>query len=178
MNKFIEIMQKFFMPIAAKLNKNRYVKAVRDGVVLSLSYTMVASLLSLLGSISFLQKLLGESATQAMQSFIQPSSTMTNMIIALFVVIGVANSLAKEYGINPLHGSMTCMVMFLINCPSTVWSDDGVEISNALSLDYVGPKAIFCAIIMAVIGMEVFKWAIQHKLTLNLPGSVPDFHRT
>lgn len=59
MNKFIEALQNFLMPIATAMNKNRYIRAMRDGFVLSLPYTMVGSILTSLFSIPALSNLLG-----------------------------------------------------------------------------------------------------------------------
>ena len=51
MNGFIELLQKVLMPIAAKMNASKYIRAMRDGFVLSLAYTMVGSILTSIFSI-------------------------------------------------------------------------------------------------------------------------------
>lgn len=173
MQKLIDSLQKFLMPVATAMNKNRYIKAMRDGFVLSLPYTMVGSILTSLFSVPLLEDLLGGSVLGMIKDFVAPTSTWSNSIIALFVVVGIAYSLAKEYKLNPLHGAMTSLVMFLITCPSSALSSEGVVVTNALSFNYIGAKAIFTAIVMAILGVEVFKWAINHKLSIKLPDSVP-----
>lgn len=173
MNKFIEALQNFLMPIATAMNKNRYIRAMRDGFVLSLPYTMVGSILTSLFSIPALSNLLGGTMLATIQSFVAPTSTWSNSIISVFVVIGISYSLSKHYEMNPLHGAMTSLVMFLITCPSFATAADGTAVANTLSFAYVGAKAIFSAIVMAIVGVEVYRWAINHKLTIKLPESVP-----
>lgn len=173
MNKFIDALQRFLMPVATAMNKNRYVRAMRDGFVLSLPYTMVGSILTSLFSIPALENVLGGTMLATIRDFVAPTSTWSNSIIAIFVVIGISYSLSKHYEMNPLHGAMTSLVMFLITCPSFVMNLDGSMMANTLSFAYVGAKAIFSAIIMAFIGVEVYKWAVEHKLTIKLPDSVP-----
>ncbi len=173
MNKFIEALQRILMPIASGMNKNRYVRAMRDGFVLSLPYTMVGSILTSLFSLPFLADIMSGTLLAQIKSFVAPTTIWSNSIISLFVVIGIAYSLAKEYKMNPLHSSMTSVVMFLITCPSFVADANGTVFNNALGFSYIGAKAIFSAIIMAIIGVEVFRWAINHKLTIKLPDSVP-----
>lgn len=173
MNTFIDKLQRFLMPIASAMNKNRYVRAMRDGFVLSLPYTMVGSILTSLFSIPALENILGGTVLGAIRDFVAPTNTWSNSIIAVFVVIGIAYSLAKEYKINPLHGAITSLIMFLITCPSSITSTGGEVITNTLSFNYIGAKAIFTAMIMAIIGVEVYRWAINHKLSIKLPDNVP-----
>lgn len=173
MNKFIEVLQRFLMPIASTMNRNRYVKAMRDGFVLSLPYTMVGSILTSLFSVPALATVLGDTVLGEIQAFLAPTNTWSNSIIAFFVVIGIAYSLAKTYKMIPLHAAMTSLVMFLITCPSTFLTKDGVTVNAALSFNYIGAKAIFTAMIMAIVGVEVYRWAVEHKLTIKLPESVP-----
>lgn len=173
MNKFIEALQKCLMPIALAMNKNRYVKAMRDGFVLSLPYTMVGSILTSLFSVPALKGLLGDSLLGTIQAFVAPTNIWSNSIISMFVVVGIAYSLSKEYELNPLHGSITSLVMFLITCPSSIVDSTGTAMNNVLSFNFVGAKAIFSAMVMAIVGVEVYRWAVNHKLTIKLPDSVP-----
>lgn len=173
MNKFIDTLQRCLMPVASAMNKNRYIKAMRDGFVLSLPYTMVGSILTSLFSIPALEGILGGTVLGAIKDFVGPTSIWSNSIISLFVVIGIAYSLAKEYKVNPLHGAVTSLVMFLITCPNSMISAGGETVTNVLGFNFIGAKAIFTAMIMAILGVEVYKWAINHKLTIKLPDSVP-----
>ena len=72
MEKFMNAMQKVLMPIANKLNANRYILALRDGFVLSLPYTMAGSILTAFLSVPFLADIFGEETMAAVQSFMAP----------------------------------------------------------------------------------------------------------
>lgn len=171
--KAIDRLQKTLLPIANFMQKNRYIKAIRNGCVLSLPFIMVGSILTSIMSIESLGNLLGDSLLAEIQDFINPTSVMSSSIMAIFVVIGIAYSLSNEYDVNPLHGAITSLVLFLITCPSFATTKDGAVIDKVLKLDYVGSKAILTAILMAFLGVEVYRWAIRHKITIKLPDSVP-----
>ena len=175
MNKmmgFVNKLQGFLMPIANAMHRNKYMKAIRNGCVLSLPFIMVGSILTSLASMPFLENVFGETLLGQIQDFLAPSSTMSSSILAVFIVIGIAYQLSKEYELNPLHGAMTSLVMFLILCPTSAASGETV-IKNVIGLDYIGSRAMATGIIVAIIGVELYNWAIKHKLRIKMPDSVP-----
>lgn len=172
MNKLIEKLQNILMPIALAMNNNKYIKAMRNGFVLSLAYTMVGSILTSLFAIPALQTWFGDATITAIQNFVAPTNIMSNSIISLFVVIGVSYALAQEEGVNQLHGAMVSMVLFLIQCPYTLTLEGGSTITG-INFAYLGTKAIFTAIVLAILGVRLYKWALDHKFSIKLPDSVP-----
>ncbi|MDD3251078.1 MAG: PTS transporter subunit EIIC [Lachnospiraceae bacterium] len=173
MDKLVAILQRCLMPVAKKLNTNRYIKAMRDGFVLSLPYTMAGSLLTAFLGIPAFASLLGEETMQTVKAFMNPANLFSNSIIAVFVVIGIAYSLAKSYDLDPLHGAMVSFVSFMILCPSVVTADGGVNLNNVIDMGYLGSRAIFTAIVMAILSVEVYRWSLNHKMGIKLPASVP-----
>lgn len=173
MNKFVNTLQNVLLPVANAMNRNRYIKAMKSGLSLSLPFIIVSSILTSVASLDFFDNLLGNSLMVQVRAFLAPTSTMSSSIIGLFVVVGISYYLAKDYKLSALHGAMTATVMFLITCPSTLTTEGGETIKNVLSLNYLGASAMFSAIICAIVGVELYRWAINHKLTVNLPDSVP-----
>lgn len=174
MNKLMTILQKILMPVANKLNANRYIRAMRDGFILSLPYTMVGSLLVSIINIPALANVMPENVLNAIKTFVSPMSVYSNSIIAIFVVIGIAYSLGNYYKINALHSAAVSLVVFLMQVPTFMTaSESGEVVANAISMDLIGPKAIFTAIFLAIISTELYRWAVQHKLTIKLPDNVP-----
>lgn len=174
MEKLMEALQKVLMPIANKLNTNRYIKAMRDGFVVSLPYAMAGSILTAFLSVPIFADWFGEGTMAAVKTFMNPANLFSNSIIAVFVVIGIAYSLAKSYKLDPLHGAMVSLVCFLITCPSVITPEGGVDINNVIDMGYLGPRAIFTAIIMAILSVEIYRWAINHKMGIKLPDTVPE----
>ena len=82
MNKLIEKLQNILMPIALAMNNNKYIKAMRNGFVLSLAYTMVGSILTSLFAIPALKNWFGEAAITAISNFVAPTNVMSNCIIS------------------------------------------------------------------------------------------------
>lgn len=173
MNKFVTSLQKVLMPIANKMNKNNYIKAMRDGFMLALPFTMTGSILTALASMPFLADIFSESTLQMINTFVAPSSVYSNSIYSLFVVVGISYSLAKTYGINKIHCAMTALVSMLITIPTSIITESGEVVEGALSHSQLGSSAIFTAMIMAFVITELYRWAVNHKLTINLPSSVP-----
>lgn len=169
----VETLQKLLLPIANKMNKNRYIKAARDGFMLALPYRMVGSILTSLISIPFLAGIMSEGMLSAIKNFVSPTSVFSNNIMALFAVIGIAYSLAKSYGLNAIHGAMVSMVVFLMGIPVSVTTKSGEVVLNVMPMDAFGARAIFTAMIIAITAVEIYRFAIAKKFTIKLPDSVP-----
>ncbi|MDQ0361798.1 PTS sugar transporter subunit IIC [Breznakia pachnodae] len=173
MNKLIEKLQKVLMPIANKLNKNTRILALRDGFMLSLPYTMVGSILTSLFSIPLLDDWMDPGMLSAIRDFVSPTNTFSNGILALIVCLGIAYSLSKRHGLIPLHGALTAVIAFLINIPIGVSVAPNGSSEYILNLSDIGSKSIMTAMLFAMVSVEVYRWAVNHKLTIKLPAGVP-----
>lgn len=173
MEKFMTAVQKVLMPIANKLNSNRYINAIRDGFAAVLPYLMAGSILTSFLTIPILKQWFGEKTMDAINAFMYPASQFSYSIIAVFVVLGIAYNLTKSYSLDPLHGALVALVSFLINCPTVITTEGNISIDEVISMGYLGPTAIFTAMLMAILSVEVYRWAIEHKMGIKLPASVP-----
>lgn len=60
MNKFMEFLENMLLPIADKLNNNRYLTALRDGFMVALPLIIFGSIFVVIANFPFLDKLLGK----------------------------------------------------------------------------------------------------------------------
>lgn len=165
MNKLQSWLQKWLMPIAAKLEKQKHLQAVKDGIVGIVPIIIIGSFcLVPLG----VGNLIGGSvkawvdANSAVLTF--PTYFTTN-IMSLYAVLFIANSLAKRYKIkNALVGISAILVHLIL----TVTIADG-----AWNVSYLGAEGLFVAIISAIFAVEVVRLCDKCHLTIKMPDSVP-----
>ena len=146
-----------FVPVAAKIAKQRHLLAMRDGLVLSLPLLIVGSLFIIIGELpiqayqDFMTSVLGEGWNEFVWNDIFPATTG---LIALLAAFGIAKSLVDSYDIDGVPGGVISVALFfLLNTLD-------VE-NNAWNADLFGSVNVFTAII------------VQKDLVIHLPASVP-----
>lgn len=123
MEKFMNWMEKNFMPVAAKIGSQRHLVAVRDGFISIMPVTMVGSIAVLLNV--FLRDL-PNSWWGPGNAFVQATTPLIsvngNVYFGSIVILGIAFTfalgyhIAKSYDVNPVAGGViafaavvTCM---------------------------------------------------------------------
>ena len=99
-------LENVLSPIAMKLNQNRYLSAIKDGFFVAMPFIILGSIFLLLSNLpipgyeGFMEGLLGANWT----SYFTIPFDMSMNILALYVLVGAANSLATYYKVNGVGG--------------------------------------------------------------------------
>lgn len=126
MNKFLDSLEEKLVPIATKLDQNRYLSAVKDGFFAVMSILIIGSIFLLFANMpingypEFMANILGEGWKQY---FLVPFFASIN-IMTLYVVIGISRSLAESYDMNQEASVIGTLVAFLILTPFQVGNQD------------------------------------------------------
>lgn len=168
MDKFTQFLEEKFLPIAAKLQQNRYLTALRDGLVLSLPLIIVGSFVIIIAELpvdayqSMMLSTFGENWKWFNWGVVY-ASTMGYM--APLATIGVAYALAKGYGKEPLPAAAMALSGFMI----LLHQMDG----GGYATTYFGGQGLFAAMVVAVTTVEVYNFVIEKKIVISLPEQVP-----
>lgn len=169
MNKFMEVLENILLPIADKLNNNKYLTALRDGFMVSLPLIIFGSIFVVLANLPFLDKLIGEEAFATYQTALGPASAATLSIMGLFVIIGIGYKLTEQYGLEAIYGGATALASFLILTPQVLEGVAGVIPTVSL-----GAQGMFLGIITAFVSAELYRFFTQKNWTIKMPPGVPD----
>lgn len=181
MEKIMAFMEKYLVPVAAKIGSQRHLVAIRDGFVAMIPITMAGAFATLINNLpikaykNMMSGIFGENwNTLGANIWWGAIATM-----ALFLVISVAYYLAKSYEANEIQAGLIALSSFLILAPQTavikdeagaVLADGWGFIPNA----YVSNNALFTAIIVAIISTELYvRLSRVGWLTIKLPDGVP-----
>ena len=179
MKNLINFLEKYFVPVAAKVGSQRHLVAIRDGFVALMPLIIAGSFAVLINNLPI----------PAYQDF------MTNIypgwkgfggniwwgsfaVISLFLVFSIAYNLAKGYDSNGLSAGLIALANFAILIPQapSVTSPGG-ETFNAwgnINWGYVNAQGMFVAILVALISTEIFvKLSKSDKLVIKMPEGVP-----
>lgn len=171
MDGFLNKMESVMAPIALKLDQNKYLTAVKDGFFGVTSILIVGSIFLLFSSLpipgypEFMAGLFGDNWAQF---FLIPYNWTMN-VMNLYVVIGMARSLAKQYKVDDLGAIIVSLVALLIVTPQLTDADGagGIPVAN------LGASGLFLGMIVAITATEIYRWVIEKGWVIKFPDSVP-----
>lgn len=167
-NKFMQYLEDFLLPIADKLNNNRYLTALRDGFMVALPLIIFGSIFVVIANFPFLDKMIGEEAFTAYQNALGPASAATLSIMGTFVIIGIGYKLTERYGGEAIYGGVVAFAAFLILTPQVLEGVDGVIPTSSL-----GAEGMFLGIFTAFISAELYRFFVDKEWTIKMPAGVP-----
>lgn len=178
MNKLQETIEKYGLPIADKIQNNRYISAITNGFSMILPIIMMGAIFTLLSSLQLGPYQAFVSAT-GLKTIFGYAGSFTTDLLALFTVYAIAYQLTiiKGYSKDAAFVAPISMVMFLILIPmgvsKTTEGGELVNISGAISTGFLGSRGIFTAILVALISPTVYLFFIERKIVIKMPDSVP-----
>lgn len=179
MEKLQEKMDATMVPLAAALNGQRHVAAVRDAFTLAFPLTLAGSIIVLInyavlspdGFIASLLHLgtLIPNLTDYQQVF-TPILNGTTNIMSLLIVFLTAYKLAESKEGDKLLSAICAVGVYFIIYPSYVTTDAG----NALPMTFMGAQGLFVALIVGLlVGEFLPEMAKNKRLCIKMPDSVP-----
>lgn len=139
----MDFLERVLLPIADKLNNNRYLSALRDGFMVALPLIIFGSIFVVIANFPFLDKFLSEDAYAAYQNALGPASAATLSIMGIFVIIGIGYKLTEHYGVDAIYGGVVALAAFLILTPQVL---EGV--SGVIPTSSIGAEGMFLGILL------------------------------
>lgn len=185
MNSFMEklegILNKYLMPVADNLNKNKIMTAIKDGMMCSLPVTLIASVALILSNFPFLSNY-APGVDAVLKKIFSPINPVTLGLLAIYIIIGTARSYSKNKNIDPMYGIMCALASFLLVTPFSTVTDvivygeviKNATVSNIIPTNVLGASGVFPALIITFISISVLAYLEHKKFTIKMPDSVPD----
>lgn len=181
MERILKPLEKYVIPLTEKIGGQRHLQAVRDGVIHTLPLILLGSffLLAACPPGKYL-----ESLVKPYQGLLLIPYRFTFGLIALYVCIAVAYSLARSYKMEGISTALMAGVSFFIVAVPRV-SDLGDKVlcysktaEHALDasqfVKYLGRDGLFLGIITAIIIVEILRFLKNKKLMFTMPPGVPE----
>ncbi|MBS5927122.1 MAG: PTS sugar transporter subunit IIC [Clostridium sp.] len=185
MNSFMEKLEnglnKYLMPLADKINRNKVMTAIKEGMMSSLPVTLIASVALILSNFPFLSDF-APSVDAILKKIFAPISPITLGLLAIYVIIGTARSYSKQKDIDPLYGIMCALASFLLVTPFTAVSDvvvngetiKGAIVNGLIPTNVLGASGVFPALLITFISISVLAYLHNKDFTIKMPDSVPE----
>ncbi|MCI9147436.1 MAG: PTS cellobiose transporter subunit IIC [Hungatella sp.] len=169
----LQKLEKFFMPLAEKIGRNKYLIAIRDGFLLSMPLLIVGSFFLLIanfpipGWTEFWGRIFGENWT----SYFSKPTDATFSIMAILAVIGIGYSFAEQMKVDRLFGAAISLVSWFLIMPYEILFED--KVVTGIPLGWVGSKGIFVGIICAFAAVHIYSWVDKKGWVIKMPDGVP-----
>lgn len=169
----LQKLEKFFMPLAEKIGRNKYLIAIRDGFLLSMPLLIVGSFFLLIanfpipGWTQFWAKFFGEN----WDSYFSKPTDATFSIMAILAVIGIGYSFAEQMKVDRLFGAAISLVSWFLIMPYQILFNG--EVVSGIPLGWVGSKGIFVGIICAFAAVHIYSWVDKKGWVIKMPDGVP-----
>lgn len=166
-SKFQDTLMKYLMPIANRLEQQKHLQAIKNGMIADIPIVIIGSISLLPMAIA---NLIGSGPVYdfltAHMSIFTYASMFSNDMLSVYAAFFIAAALAKSYGIFTNQVGATAILVHLILC--------GVSIEGGLDISYLGASGLFTAIVSALFSVEVTRFLQKKNVIIKLPDSVPD----
>ncbi|WML37628.1 PTS sugar transporter subunit IIC [Clostridium sp. OS1-26] len=179
-------LEKVLMPMAEAIGRNKYLISIRDGFLVSTPLLIVGSLFLLVANFpipawtKWLESVHVNGTTLA--NYLQKPSDATFSIMAIFAVMGIGYSFAKQIKTSGIFGAAVSIMSWFLVMPYGVSGKvavKGVEgkvdvfLSSGLPLGWVGAKGIFIGIICAFLSVNIYSYVERKGWIIKMPAGVP-----
>ncbi len=168
-----EKLSEQLVPIAGKLNNNRFLSVLRDAFMLAFPLTIFGSIFVVLTNLPFLNKFMSDGSIANFRDMFGIASSATMGIMSLFVVFGIGYYLSRSYEVEAIFGGAIALVSFLMLTPFVVQPENGELVTGVIPLDRLGAKGMFLGMMTAFLATEIYRRMVQKNITIKMPPGVP-----
>lgn len=173
MDKMLNWIETKLMPPMAKLSEQRYLKAIREGVISTLPLVLIGSFFLVV-------------ANPPVPSWAEAVAPYTeNIVIPFRITMGLMSvyasfvmgySLSRTYKLDGISGGVLSLASFLmLSIPLNVDAKlpDGEGIGWVLPMNSLGGSGMFSAILAMIFAVEILRLFSKKNLVIKMPDQVP-----
>ena len=180
MNNLTGLIEKYFVPMAGKLSKNKFLKAISNGFSVLLPITMIGAIFTLLANLQIAPYQSFVKAVHLKEIFGFAPKVTTDML-AVYAVFLIGKALAEQFdfddNVSTIVGALS-LFSFLVLIPLGVSgkaekSQEIVSIAGAMPTTYLGAAGLFTAMIVGLLVPFIYQIFIKYNIVLKMPEQVP-----
>lgn len=166
MEKLQSALMKYLMPIANKLDQQKHIQGIKDGIIASVPIIIVGSFCTIFLGIA---NLLGSGPVydflSKYMSILTYASAFTTDMLAVYATYFIAKSLSEKFDLKGSQPAITALVCFFIVC--------AVIKDGQMNTAYLGSTGLFTGILVALVTIQIYHLCYKNKWYIKMPDSVP-----
>jgi phosphotransferase system, cellobiose specific, IIC component len=179
-NKFINFLEEKVMPVAAVIANQRHIRALRDGLAITMPLIIIGSIFMILGNVpvpafnDFINHIFGNGFTAKL---LYPTR-VTFDIVGMLAVFSVSYQIAKDQDVDGLSAGAVSLAAFLLLIPvqninAKLSDGSALNLGKIWQTANMGAGGLLVAIFTAIIATEIFVFVIKKNWVVKMPESVP-----
>lgn len=174
MNKLTQFIEDKLVPPLMKFSRLKYLQILQKTFVSVMSLLLIGSLFLLVAQlpIDAWKEFLGPD----MIALLTRASGVGTQVLALYIGVTTSyyaidfynNQEGAEKKLDPMPPTVLTIASLLLLFPNPV-----IEKVTYLEIGGLGAKAVFTAIIVALVTIEIYRFIIKKKLVIKMPDGVP-----
>ncbi|CAM3599727.1 PTS sugar transporter subunit IIC [Erysipelothrix urinaevulpis] len=164
MTKTVDMLEVHLGPIASKIEKQRHIQSIKNGMMALISVLMVGSFTLVISAIGQLFP-----AGGAIHNFFVNNAEILNLpfnftfgLLALYSAISISYNHSRTLNVPITHGIIGAVIATMILNVKIV---DGV-----MDTQYLDSRGLFVSIIASITSVEIMSFFIKHKFTMRFEG--------
>ncbi|MBQ0064163.1 MAG: PTS sugar transporter subunit IIC, partial [Firmicutes bacterium] len=149
---------------------NKYITAIKDGMLAYTPFTIIASIFLILACMPF------DAFNNAVTAILHCDQAIwTGKLLSVYfvslnmcgflVVLTVSYAIAKQLEVNEIQSMVTNVVAFLVLFP--------LGEGNTIALGDLGATSMFAAIVVSLVGTRIYKAVDDAGIKIKMPDAVP-----
>lgn len=175
MDGLLNFLEKYLMPISSKMASNKALRAVSNGFIAVMTASIVGSMFTLIGNLP-IPAYTNWLAQTGLSGILALPGVVTVNMLSLYAVFFIAYHMSRQYDEDGLGAGLIALISFMLVTGTTSYfaaAEEGAAAVSAVSMDYLGAKGLFTAMILALITGRLYAWIVKKGWTIKLPDSVP-----
>lgn len=177
--KFMSWIEKAILPIANKIQRNKYLQAIQSAFMTCMPIMLVGSIVIILTRpwVDYKTMAVTDAGFQFFQGWqwlidqfgapLLVLRSMTLYSLSLWIVLAISYHLAVRYKMDTIITPIVALLQFFVLC--TTKTKDG-----GLSNDFWGGEGLFAAILVGILTTELYRFFVERKIgTIQMPEMVP-----
>lgn len=174
--KMDSVVQKI-VPVAAKIQNNKYLKALSSAFMATMPALMVGAIFSLLKSFPFGAGYTAFLANTKLDVILSAGVDATTNLIALYVIVALGYTMGKALELDRFMSAIIALMSFVMVTPfSTTTMDSAkkaIPVNSVLPMEWLGSKGIFTAMIVGIVSILIYNFIAKKNWKIKMPDSVP-----
>lgn len=166
-----EKMDRFISPVAQKLNSSNIIKSLTAGMMGTMPVTLGVAAIAVIGNLP-IQPWLDFLASTGLQNTVNEVIQATLSLLAIYIVINVAYTYAKNCGEKGIYAGTIALAVFILMIPQYIKVDEKTTLT-AIQSNYLGSNGIFVSMLIGLIVGASYTKLLKKGIKLKFPDTVP-----
>lgn len=171
MKKLQDLLERTLMPVANTLGRNLAIKAISQGMMMTIPFTLIGSIFTILANFPY-TPFLTWSKEVGLATLLSFPSMVTTDIMALIATFFIAYNYAKLRKLEESTvAAFLSIICFLIIIPLSVTIGD--QSTKAIAFSNLGGKGLFIGIFLGLLIPVIYGLVVKKGWKIKMPESVP-----